>query len=59
MGNDIGELNTLIGLRSMRKRVWVPSDDPKRPFQEIKDGAVPMWYIKERIQKLLRARETK
>jgi hypothetical protein len=46
------ELETLISLRPMAKRIWVPSDDILRPFVEIKGGAVPMWYIEKRIYEL-------
>lgn len=37
--------------KDMRKRVWIPSEDD---YQELKDGAVPCWWIDERIAELRR-----
>jgi len=45
------ELETLRSLRSMRKRIWVPTDHVSG-YQEIKGGAVPFWYIEQRIAEL-------
>jgi len=46
------ELETLIGLRGMQKRVWIPGEK-RGEFVEMRDGAVPMWYIERRIQQLI------
>ena len=40
----------------MRKRVWVPSDQPNH-YQEARDGAVPCWWLLEQIAKLATERE--
>lgn len=37
-------------IKNMRKRVWVPGDDDR--YWEMKDGAVPVWLLKQEIERL-------
>jgi hypothetical protein len=35
----------------MRKRVWIPGDE--NDFFELPDGAVPVWWLREEVKRLM------
>lgn len=37
--------------REMRKRVWIPTDHPSG-YQELRDGAIPCWWIDQEIERV-------
>jgi hypothetical protein len=47
-------VKALTALKVMRKRVWTSGEGPPLgpEFIELKDGAVPMWWIRKEITRL-------